>query len=730
MELLAPVGSISALKAAVNAGANAVYLGLGELNARIKSDDFNTSNLQKWVEYAHFFGVKVHVTLNTAVKDGELLRAFELAKCAVKSGADALIVSDLGLLAVLLRSTNIPIHLSTQAGVQNYLDARFAAKLGVKRVILARETLFSDVANVQKEVDEVECFIQGAMCVCFSGGCLFGSVQYGCSGNRGVCNQPCRMKYSAYDSKGNLLKSGYLLSPYDLCVGEDVLRLREIGVNSVKIEGRLKRPAYVYGAVSYYRSLLDGKDASNARLDMEKAFNRGFVKGYSIRKSDSVIHTSVPTHVGVFVGKIDKTFEKNGYRYAYIASSYRFNKGDGAKILRGGTEVGGSDVTSVREEGKYQIIPVSKDAMVGDEIHLTTDALQVSAAENIENRRPIRLTISGEVGKPMLLTGQCGETKITVQSQTLLQKGKEGAREAIQSKLSKFGSSDFFLGEYEDKLPSPAFLPVSELNAMRRELATLLFGAVVKKNTPEYRISEDFSHSSLKEKQRASAKILVEIANAEDVTAAKCADAYVLNADAFTEEQIEKILSMADGAPCYLRLPKIAREADLKSIQKTLSAFANIGIFADNLYAVQLARESKHPYIAGFGLNIFNTESAALFFDADLVCASIEEPTCGDVVFAGGKIPLMSFAHCPVSVAYSRRCEQCDKSVDYLTYKNMDNSYLIRRNEWGGCHFTMYQDKLTLREVPKGKCAFFGLVALSAAERACALAAIKEAKGV
>ena len=171
MELLAPAGTIAALKAAIKGGANAVYLGLGEHNARLKSNDFTTNNVSEWVGYAHLFGVKVYVTLNTAVKDDEICRVISIAECAARSGADALIVSDLGLASILSTICNVPLHLSTQAGVQNSLDALALKQLRIKRVILARETPSDDIPEIKKQVEEVEIFAQGALCVSFSGGC-------------------------------------------------------------------------------------------------------------------------------------------------------------------------------------------------------------------------------------------------------------------------------------------------------------------------------------------------------------------------------------------------------------------------------------------------------------------------------------------------------------------------------------------------------------------------------
>ena len=729
MELLAPVGSIPALKAAVKAGADAVYLGLGEHNARIKSADFNEYNLREWIEYAHLFGLRVHITLNTAIKEEEFGRALALARVAVESGADALIVSDIGLLTALKERTDIPLHLSTQAGVQNHLDAVFASSLGASRVILARETLPADIPAIKKVIPEVEIFIQGALCVSFSGGCLLGSVMYDSSGNRGVCNQACRLKYSAYDAEGNYLRTGYLLSPYDLSLGEDVRRLEKNGIDSLKIEGRLKRPVYVYSAVSYYRDILSGRDAESSLRALKIAFNRGFTKGYSLCKSDKIINVNVPAHIGIPVGTVERVTEKSGYKYAYLRSSYEFGKGDGAKILRDGREIGGSDVTSVTKNGDYTVIPVSSAVEKGDAVHLTTDAAAVYDAENVVNRLAISITLCGKVGEPLVLVGKCGDSEVVVRSSSCLQANTSGTNQAIIDKLSKVGNTDFFIEKTEDFIEGQVFLPVSEVNALRRELTEMLRSEVIHEHTPHYSFTEKEVSSVTCEERVGGSDVLVEVSSLTDIAdTAENADAYVLHPNVTDIRTIQSFLREARKVPAFLRLPKIAREADILFMKRVLLALPTLGIFADNLYAVELARELKREYIAGYGLNIFNSRSAQAFSDARYVCSSVEYPYPGDTVFAAGKMPLMSFAHCPISVAYGRKCGECDKKVNELIYKNTDKTYRIRRTVWRDCQFTMYNDEVTKRIVPKDKNVFFSFVGVSSEEKASLIFEVKEVR--
>ena len=726
MEILAPAGSIAALKAAIKGGADAVYLGLGEHNARIKSADFSVENLPEWVDYAHLFAVKVYVTLNTAVKEEEISRFLFLAKKAAEAGADALIVSDLGMVRLLSAITDIPIHLSTQAGVQNSLDAKALAGLRIKRLILARETLPQDISEIKKYAEEIEVFAQGAICVSFSGGCLLGSKIYGASGNRGLCNQGCRLTYTALEESGKALKKGKLLSPRDLSLGVGVRKLADLGVTSIKIEGRLKSPAYVYAAVKYYREILSGGEGKESLHDLEESFNRGFTSGYTLKKSESIIDPKTSSHIGVPVGKVLRVLDRKGYKYAVVHSSYPFVKGDGAKILRKGEEVGGSDITSVQKIGEDYMIPVSEGVLAGDEVRLTRNHAKVEAAERIKNLLPIRMEMKGSVGEHLTLTARCGEISISSSSESTAEASHSSGNAAITEKLTRIGGTDFILESFSDRTDAPIYIPIAEVNELRRDVIKKLREALILEKMPSYRFDSTYKpqcRSAKKGKER-----IVEIGGAEDLLAAK-GNRYVLTLDRQDRTEIAHILERT-GKNCYLRLPKIAREKEVSLLRDLLQDFPSLGIYADNLYGVALARELKRGYIAGFGLNVFNEETAALFSDADFIAASVEYSECGDLLFRAGKLPLMSFAHCPFSIVYGKDCASCDRSSSILRYKNEEGTYLIKRREYISCDFTMYEDRVTRYPAAlNGKSRFYSLIGLNAEEKRDMIKELSEEKG-
>ena len=280
MELLAPAGSMEALRAAVCNGADAVYLGADTFNARMNARNFSAADLQEAIVYCHVRGVKVHLTLNTLVLDREMPRAAELIRMAASCGVDAFIVQDLGMVSLCRQlAPDVPIHASTQMSIHSLEGVLEAAALGCSRVVLARELPAEEIAHIcKKSPVEIEVFVHGALCMCYSGQCYLSSVIGRRSGNRGQCAQPCRLPYGY----GRFESTRYPLSLKDNCLAGELDELRRMGVASIKIEGRMKRPEYVAIVTRAYRTVLNGSKLTQADLqELETAFSRqGFTDGY------------------------------------------------------------------------------------------------------------------------------------------------------------------------------------------------------------------------------------------------------------------------------------------------------------------------------------------------------------------------------------------------------------------------------------------------------------------
>ena len=285
-ELLAPAGSMEALRAAVQNGADAVYLGYGDFNARMNARNFSADELQEAVVYCHVRGVRVHLTLNTLACDRELGRVADVIRLAASCGVDALIVQDLGIVKLCREiAPDMAIHASTQMSIHSLEGVKEAAELGCSRVVLARELPADEIEYICKNSPvEIEVFVHGALCMCYSGQCYLSSVIGRRSGNRGQCAQPCRLPYGY----GRFESGRYPLSLKDNCLIEKLEELEKLGVASLKIEGRMKRPEYVAVVTKTYRAALDGRKLSaDAMRELESVFSRqGFTQGYFEGKLD------------------------------------------------------------------------------------------------------------------------------------------------------------------------------------------------------------------------------------------------------------------------------------------------------------------------------------------------------------------------------------------------------------------------------------------------------------
>ncbi len=316
-ELLAPAGTLISLLAAVQNGADAVYMGASRFSARAYAGNFSDSELAAGIDYAHAFGKKIYVTLNTLYKDDELDDVMLLFDELYRYGVDSVIVQDLGLLSRIAgRYPGFAVHASTQMTVHNSYHAAFLQKQGVSRVVPARENSIPELAEIKKTGVEVETFIHGALCICYSGQCLFSSLVGSRSGNRGKCAQPCRKRYTFLTGGRPFSTDGqYLISPKDLNASENIGALIQAGVDSFKIEGRMKKPEYVAGVVSVYRNLID-RILSNSSFSskkpttienekLKKLFNRDFTEGYFLKNpGNELMSRKLPYNKGILIGKI------------------------------------------------------------------------------------------------------------------------------------------------------------------------------------------------------------------------------------------------------------------------------------------------------------------------------------------------------------------------------------------------------------------------------------------
>ena len=416
VELLAPAGNMAALHAAVAGGADAVYLGLETFNARRGADNFTLETLREACDFAHLRGVSIYVTMNTIILPDEVGEALECVRQAYRAGADGFIVQDIGLAAEISRTLpEASLHLSTQMNTHNLAGVRAAARLGAERITLAREVSLDEIALLcaaaTEEGMEVEVFAHGALCVCYSGQCFMSSMIGGRSANRGMCAQACRLPYELQNKalQKSLPSPGdHLLSPQDLCTVDRVDDLVAAGVASLKIEGRMKSPEYVFAVTSVYRKALDAalakENAAITDADRDRltdAFSRGFTTAYlDGKRGNDIMSYQRPNNRGLFLGRVDEV--RDGA--AYLKSAHALTEGD---VLEFWTRKGNGTLTlgPVRtdKKGRYHLPLEGKTRTVkaGDRVFRVRSAEAAFEDDAREPRVPLVGTATLHIGEPL-----------------------------------------------------------------------------------------------------------------------------------------------------------------------------------------------------------------------------------------------------------------------------------------------------------------------------------------
>lgn len=669
-EILAPAGNESSAFAAINAGADAVYLGLEKFSARGSSENFNVQKLENICKYAHAFGVKIYVALNTVVKDVELDEFLNCAVGAWNAGADALILQDIFLGKYLKR--NFPamrLHLSTQAGTCNVLGAHLAKEYGFDRVILARETKLSDIGEISKII-ETEAFVQGALCTCFSGQCYLSSFIGGNSGNRGLCKQPCRKRYSI-DEKG-YSEPAYRLSLSDLCVGEKIADYISAGVVSFKIEGRMRRPEYVAAAVKYYKTLLKGQPADKQLADLKRTFNRGnYTCGLAFGQDKSFISSAVQGHIGEYAGIIKVENSK------YILPTHlSFSVGDGFKILRDGKEVGGGLLTGTCRGG--YILSSKARLKNGDKAFITTDnALTVGL---LSEKRFITVNVKVELFAEK--RAKASIEGIACEGETLLECAKNRPLSA-QDIVRCFEKTDGypFLPQIEVQTDG-IFMRLSELNALRRSLYENYFDKLSANGNIRYDCSVQIP-------SRTPLKNTDEAVIGTNLVGVKARYGILKPSDYSTP--FSESPTKGFSGEKYLFIPPFASGEDVEKIAWLAKNFD--GIYCDNYFGMELAKRLRVKFFAGTGFNIANRLSLDLC-EADCVCISKEltlkeaDALSDKNVFylSEGGIKVMDLIYCP----FGKKCSTCENRGDYTLCDEDGRKFPLRRYRTAECAFELY----------------------------------------
>lgn len=650
MELLAPAGNWSAFLAAVENGADAVYLGGSQFSARQAADNFSSEEIARALDYAHLRGKKIYLTVNTLIRDDEFDSALQFIYQMYKLGIDAVIIQDIGLLnAVSQLLPGLKLHASTQMTIHNSDAIRLIKEIGVKRVVLAREMTRGEIITLcQNHNDiEIEVFVHGAMCFSYSGQCLFSSIVGGRSGNRGRCAQPCRLSYELIGNSNQLYntRGNYLLSPSDLSLIDNLVDLRDAGVHSLKIEGRMKRPEYVAIVTRVFREALDNLDEEvpiSSKNNLRQIFNRNFCTGYFNNDRKNVFSPQRPDNRGVYVGKI---ILQESDLLTEILLAENLAEGDGIEIrsiadhssafivsamFRNGIKVAQAD------KGDRVTIQLPNRVKSGDLVYKTSDwKLLAGAMNSIEQAQTFKVWVDADVymveNEPLkLVLKDESQHQVTVltESKTVLAESTPVDITVLREKLGRMGNTYFKLRDLNVYGPSNLIIPYTDLNRVRRQgLNKLMQLYHPDREIREKEFQQDkekwFSNLSGRNIQAEVKLLSVKVNSVNDAYVAleEGADRVYLDMSGIGNRHRTNIQELVDLIKWAVdqekeiipALPRIEKPSDPIDYRKIIEHTGVQKLLVQNLGALQYCRENSLDFWIDYNLNVFNSISIDYF---------------------------------------------------------------------------------------------------------------------
>ncbi|MDL2292837.1 U32 family peptidase, partial [Acholeplasma sp. OttesenSCG-928-E16] len=582
IELLAPAGKKEAFIGAINAGANAIYLAGKRFGARGLAENFTKEEIVELISYAHLRNVLVYITINTLIMENEIEDLLDYTDFLVKNNVDAFIIQDIGVLLLLRkRYKNIKLHASTQMNAYSLNQVKALKKLGVDRVILSREVSIDEIKKIKNNVDiELEVFVHGALCASYSGNCLFSSILSNRSGNRGFCAQSCRLPFSIYQDNKIIDKNIYLLSLKDLMTLEYISKLKGL-VDSVKIEGRLRSNEYVIQAVSSYKKALsDIPFDKNQEIDkLKRTFNRGFTKGNMFNEKDEdIFNQERPNHQGVFLGTVVE------YKAPYIKVILQdeINLKDGIRIIS--NEEFGFHIDEILDINKQSVRKAKPRETIylytkfhckkGDLILKTYDNKLSEELKSylIKDFKMIPLvgTIHLYANKEISLTllDDLGNKVITLGAKALESITKPLLKRDIFNQVSKLGNTPFYFKELNINTDNNSFLPIKELNELRRKAIEKITFLRIKREEP---VINDIAFKNRFDKIELGNKTSIKVNTKDQLQIALQSDFdYIYYKDGIKSDEADDRL-----IPFYPRITH-SKAMNSKSILSDIGDFVNL----------------------------------------------------------------------------------------------------------------------------------------------------------
>ena len=680
VEILAPAGSMESLVAAINKGADAVYLGGNKFSARAYASNFDNDNMLKAVDYAHSYDVKIYVTLNTILKENEIEEAVRYVGYLYEIGVDALIIQDLGLLKRIKEDFPLmEVHASTQMTIHNGEAAVYFKDKGFHRIVLSREMTLEEIKYISKDLGiETEMFVHGAICVAYSGQCLMSSMIGGRSGNRGRCAQPCRMEYTLRGEKSGETK-GHLLSPKDMCTIEDVEDIVETGVYSLKIEGRMKRAEYVAGVVDNYKKAVN-KVLYNKKYDEQagkrqllQLFNRsGFTNAYLKKNTGKdMMSFNSPKNSGISLGVVDKSGD--------IVIKEDLAVGDGIRYRDKGFTLSkivhnGNEVKSAKRGDKVKLYPI--DYKKGDELFKSLNKQLFDELEEYlklyTKKIPLNAVVNFAVDKPVAIKINYKGNDYEVLGEVVQKAEKRPLdQERIKEALKKSGEVAFKIENIEFENFEDGFMRVSDLNNLRRDIIEKITKEVCRSYRRKRPAKGDKSKVS---SEKTNVEIICSCITKEQVEALIEMKIENIAVDLFSREKnsVKKkdLLELAEkykDINFYVKTSTIVK-GEFNKVVNTIEEVSSYikGIITSNVGIISKFKDKLY-IIGDYKLNIVNSQSLAFYQeDVDVPTLSLElnrgeikslmknaNGNAAMVVY--GKPELMISEYCPIGSTFGGR---------------------------------------------------------------------------
>ena len=745
-ELLSPVGDFECLKAAVQNGANAVYLGASSFSARAKATNFAGNELNEAIKYAKLRNVAVHLALNTLIKNEEFNEAISLAVTAYNAGVDAIIIQDIGLATYLHKHyPEIPLHASTQMTVHNLDGVIQMKKLGFSRVVLSRELSIDDIRYIRENTDiELEVFIHGALCISYSGQCLLSSMIGGRSGNRGLCAQPCRLPYELIEENENgkeiSLDKGYLMSPRDNFGMEFLPELIKMGINSFKIEGRMKTPTYVGVVTKHYRKYIDLvsnnlslddkslKDLISSNLNIKnqdtdltdkeeitQVFNRGgFSTGhFKPTPNKELIYKTKPNNMGIFLGTITHINENKGHLKLKLEDT--LSVGDRISINNESYTVSelmidnknyetlkkGSVVKIGRMKGKlsvgnkiYRIESVKLNKVISPTFKEDKNFKKISLIGYLTFKKdqPLKLTVCSNTGFYNGL--EYTATLDTIPSEAL---NKPITQEKLTEQLSKTGSTEFEFENINIDFDDNLFVPMGILNELRRIALEGLEYTVLKNYTRSLEVTTIDSNTSQTNVTTKTTNLLLNIIDETfDYTILTGFEKLYIPLKYFIQKRFENQLqNISNTFNTFIYLPHILRDNYLNviNIDSIVNKYNIKGFVISHITQLEIVSKYNLELIGNYNLNIYNklsinklkelgitTYTPSVELEKFELIDLLNSQNLNSEVIVYGNIPVMSNNYCYLgnsNKCYSECSKKCLKNSLFYLKDRMEFKFRI-----------------------------------------------------